>query len=718
LSREDKNQRTAARLLIAVFVLFSLVVLAFPNLSFGQGVAALQSGSPSSSPTGSGSPSASPSGSGTASPLPTGPAIQFLNPSGHSSVVSTKDDGTDTTYHLVAAARAVPTNPVVEFKIKEGTGPETTIGIGTRVGLTDTFHFNWAAGTLADGDYTVIAIMYNGALEVARDEQEVTVNNEDTVIPPPPDPQAESVEIVSPSNGSLAGFFQPIGETVAHTIIDVTSSDDTGFPSLSSGTETVLPFYSKTPPGTEPEWIACGDGSGGEAEGTTAVRCTLEEGDGPASVTALAVVAEPLAPVVSGSGDAHRVFSYTQVPTSIGLAPVNQTGKVPNECSDSVVATMLDQNGRKIAGLNTDVHAKGPSDNLFFDTLNNSANQPPDKAHSGPEPGWDCDAGEEAGEQGQHEFPPGNPDTKHVESLDGSDDEGQFTFQLRSTAAGQTDFAVIADEDDDDEWCVAEVSAEGTITWTATASPSPTPSGSSSPSSSPSGSPSSSASSSASPSGSPPDQGPQELGPEKQVCPRATGSPTPTGTANRSISLTASKSKIKPGAPVVLSGNIDASSAQCADNELVEIRRRIHGTDVFEDFRTTATDDDGDYQLTTRPTRGADYQATAPEAGSCDEAVSAAVPVLVKVKVTIKVVDGRNGPKVTGKVSPNHRRTKVTLQRKKGGGWKKVARDTLNRRSRYLFTDINKSGRYRVVWPQQHEDHVKGVSRGKRVRAT
>src|SRR5687767_15927541 len=65
--------------------------------------------------------------------------------------------------------------------------------------------------------------------------------------------------------------------------------------------------------------------------------------------------------------------------------------------------SVLDQNNKKIAGINTDVHAKGPNDALLFDTANNDESQPPDKAHAAPEAGWDCDAGEEAGEQGQHE---------------------------------------------------------------------------------------------------------------------------------------------------------------------------------------------------------------------------------------------------------------------------------------------------------------------------
>lgn len=722
----SKSQKNAARLILGLLTIFGLVVMAMPGISLGQVPVVQQTtSSPSSSPSGSSSSSpsqsasGSPSASGTATPAPTGPAIQFLNPSSHSLVVSTKSDGTNTTYHLVAAARSVPSNPLVEFKYQEGDSNEVTIGIASRVGTTDTFELNWAAGGLDDGTYTLKAILYNGAVELSRDEEEVTINNSDDI----DDPQAETVEILSPTNGSSAGFFDPLGEPLNHTVIDVTSSDDAGLPSGSSGTDAVTVYYTKTPIGTEPEWIECGSGAGEDEGETTSIRCTLEEGDTPLSVTALAAVANPVLPLIGGSGDAHRVFPYAQVPTTITAVPLNQSGKPANACADPIVATVLDQNNKKIAGINTDVHAKGPNDGTLFDTANNSENQPPDKAHSSPEAGWDCDAGEEAGEQGQHEYPPGNPDTKHIESIDGTSDEaGQFTFQLYATAGGTTDYAVFADTDDDDQWCAAEESVEGSVSWTATASPSPSASASSSPSSSPS------SSSSGSPSAQPTttaDPGPTELGPDIQSCPTPTSSPTSTaGPGNRSISLVASKSKVAQRRPVTLSGQVQSETANCENNEVVEIQRRIHGSSTFKEFKTTATDDSGNYTVTTKPARGADYQAIAPEQGSCDEATSSTASVQVRPKVTITPSkfspDRGERVRIVGKVTPNHKKDKVLLQRRKGGKWVKVARDTLSARSRYRFIQTVSwdSRKFRVVFPKQDADHIRGKSKAITLRAT
>jgi hypothetical protein len=633
--------------------------------------------------------------------------------------VSSKDDGTNTTYHLVAAARAVPANPLVEFKYQAGSAAETSIGIATRVGTTDTFHLQWSPGSLADGTVTLKVVMYNGTIELARDEEEVTINNEDSL----DDPQAEALEIVSPPVGTLAGFFLPAGATEAHTIIDVTSSDDAGLPSTSAGTDAVVVYYTKTPVGTEPEWVECGDG-GGEDEGTTSIRCTLAEGDSYTQVTGLAAVANPLAPVLSGSGDAHRVFPYLQAPTTINLAPQTQTGKAVNTCADVITATVLDQNGKKIAGVNTDVHAKGPSDNVFFDTANNDENQPPDKAHSAPEPGWDCAGDAEAGEQGQHEYPPGNPDTKHIESVAGTTDEaGTFTFQVYSQNPGETNYAVFTDTDDDDQWCAQEKSSRGQVTWVATASPSPSASSSSSPSSSPSSS-SSSSPSSAPTSGSTASPIPTTLEPDLAVCPGGSASPSSSPGTSRSVNLSSSRSKVVAGTNVTLSGQIQASSQACEDNEVVEIQRRIHGTSEFKDYKTTASDAQGNFDVNALVTKNADYQAVAPGSGSCTDANSSSVAVLAKVKVTRRAIpaspDRGDNVTIKGRVLPKHVGDKVTLQRKKGTRWVKVATTELKRRSVYRFVvEVDWARRtFRVRWPSQDADHSTGKSRKVVVRAS
>lgn len=745
----SQNQATVARFSLALFVLFALVVAAAPGISLGGSAAnALQTTSAtpsrSASPTRAATASASAtagatsSPSGTASPAPTGPAIQFLNPSGYSSssIVSTKDDGTNTTYHLVAVGRQVPDNVLVEFKYQQGSANEQTIGVATRVGTTDTFDMQWNAGALADGSYTLKVIMYAGSIELARDERNVSVNNADTNIPPT-DASAETVEIVSPTNGSEAGFFQPAGQATPHTMISVTSSAQIPPPSTSTGTAIVRVFYTVTPPGIEPVWTQCGN----ETRAATGndIKCTLvAPNTSPAAVTGLAAVPETSTALIPGSGDAHRVFPYIQVPSSITLSPASQPGKPSAACSDIITATALDQNGRKIVSLNLDVHAKGPSDNLLFDDSgdNSSAHQPPDKAHTQPEATRNCEGtGAGTGNQGQHELSPGNPDIKHIETAAaGTGDLGEFKFQLFSPDMGNTQIAVFADVDNDDQWCADEESSEGSIGWGPSASPSAsaTASASASASPTPSRSPSASPSgaSTARPTGSAtaaPSPEPTTLGPELANCPGGTASPSGTGTptgGQRTITLTSSKRKVPVGRTVTLSGQIDSTSSTCEDNEVVEIRRRIHGTDQFKDFKTTATDAQGNYDTTARVNKSADYQAVTPAAGGCEEAASTTRSVQAKVAISGNYSDltPNRGSDITikGAVKPNHRGTRVVLQFKKGTGWKRLDADKLNRRSRYSFTvEVKWAKRtFRVVWPSQDDDHAKGTSRRKTVRAT
>ena len=731
MTRSERSQRSAARAAIALFTLFALVVLAFPGASFGEAAYVDQTSTPtpSRSPSQTGSPSARPSGSGSPSASPSGTAvpqpIQFLNPSSHSRVVSNKNDGTNATYHLVAVLREPPPSPIVEFKYQQGTGNEVSIGLAARVGSTDTFELEWNLGALTDGSYTLKAVLYVGGAEIGRDEVTATVNNADSLT----DPTAETVEIVGPRNGQPAGFYQPPAARVAHTVVDATASAASAPPSTSAGTAMINVLFTKTPVGLEPVWVACGSASRA-ATGPTSIRCTLREGDRPAEVTALAAVANsPAAQLVAGSGDAHRVFPYTQVPTVINLEPREQSNKPAAACADAVTATVLDQNGAKIAGVNTDVHAKGPTDNLLFDDTgnNSSAHQPPDKAHTQPENTRDCEGSGQSGTQGQHEFAPGNPDLKHIETTAvGTNEAGQFRFQLFSPDQGTTDFAVWADTDDDDLWCTEETAARGSVQWSQSASPAPTASGSpsGSPSSSPSGSPSGSArpTGSARPSGTPSGTArpePTTLEPDTRSCPPVGGSPTPTQTAgaNRSVTLTASRRSVAYGGAVSLRGRIQSDNTACEDNEVVEIRRRIHGTETFRDFRTTASDAGGDFSVRTKPAKSADYQAVLPPEGACDEAASSATTVMAKVRVTSASSSARasSGDDVTisGKVSPNHRGSKVVLQRKKGARWVKVARDGLNRRSRYSFSvevDWDGKRRFRVRWASQDDDHAAGTS--------
>lgn len=393
----------------------------------------------------------------------TTPTIEFLNPSGHSNVLSDKQDA-DTAYHLVAWASSVPAGAVVEFEIQGASGPAMSIGSAARAGASDTFELLWSIpDALAEGAYTLRAILYgdtgSGFQEVDRAEQQVVVNHSDSVI----DPAAETVEMPYPANGGELGLYAPVGGP-HNAVLSVTPS---------AGARFVEAFYTLSAPGSQPQWVACARETVSAA--SDGLRCTLAGGVTPASITAVAVAVNdtpallPFDPMFTDSGDAHRVTPYDQVPSSLTLAPATQRVEAGSDgtfaCSADIVATVRDQRGRLIAGVNVDAHAEGPDDQLAFDTPETGAsNQAPNDNHAASEPAWDCETGRFGAPQGEHNQPVA-PDTKHTESVAGTDDAGQFSFRLHSAAAGATQVTVWADDDGDDRRCASEASGATSIGW-------------------------------------------------------------------------------------------------------------------------------------------------------------------------------------------------------------------------------------------------------------
>lgn len=672
----------------------------------------------------------------------TGPAIKIINPDENTSaIISNKNDGTDAAYHLAAWVASVPSNAQVEFKwdpdadgAQEVSIACTETGNFARFVSPDTFECHWnLAGVEADTG-TVRAILYSGTTAVSTDEEPGEV-----------DTSGETVEILYPAMGGVMGFYTRQGGATSG-MIDYRSSADSDpadpDPDEDNGTTDVVAYYSTARPGQEPAWIQCG------AEETTpgsqdSVRCDLTDDDGDTTaneddsaseVTAVAVVPNdttpgqvpdapagtppPLGPtVLVGAADAHRTFGYEQDPTTVTLDPQTQQ-KNPGQCSDVIKATVLDQatSPRRIVGANVDVHATGPTDSLAFDDSgDNSSEHKAPEGHP-EEAARDCEDTEPpvatGGTQGDHEVI-GPGDIKHIESADDSDDafggtdeNGQFKFQLFSPDAGATQIRAWADEDFNDQYCSAEASGVASIGWGSAA---PSPVGTSA---------------------------------EQTSCPRpgSTTSPTatptstatasPTGTAtstgpttSRTITLASDKNKIPAGRQFTLSGNLLSSDSSCADsNEFIQIQRRIHGTTQYENLFATAPNDQGRFSVTTRGRKSADYIAVAPAHDNCQQATSGEVTVLVKVIVQILPSDKTPAKgdriRIKSSVRPQHDGTKLLLQRKKGRRWVTIDRTTLNKRSIGNFTvraSFN-SRTFRTKWKSQHADHETGTSKAVRIR--
>ncbi len=698
----------------------------------------------------------------TASPTPSGPRIELLNPDVTTSdEISSKNDnsggGTGTTYHLVAWVTQVPQNALVEFQF-QATGSnradvipcaETTGGVARFVS-PDTFEcdfnvttaFPEAGGATAPGgdapaNGTIRAILFGQNAqgqnaELSRDEEPVAINNQDRPAATPPDfrieNQGNTVEISYPVNGGQVGFFTPPGTNVAAGAIDVFASQ---------GTRNVRVFFSRSAPGTEPAFQSCGRRAVADNEPRpVVVRCTLPAGVGSSAVTAIAASAEDFNEDPVGTqqettnvdaADAHRAFGYEQDPTSVFITP--QTQRVDanpqgqfTACAPLMTARVFDQQTqqRPVVGVNVDVSAEGPTDALSFDDDDAAGNstsrsQAPDQGGHSTESAANCEATGTpgaSGSQGEHERA-GQGDRKHIESqAEGTNRLGEFTFRLFSPNTGATQITAWADEDGNDVYCSEEAAGIASIGWGQDA---PSPTG---------------------------------VSPEQTTCPRPTpgqtGSPTVTATATatstttatptgtntttggattgRTVTLAADKNEMPAGRTVTFSGQVLSNDRTCTDNEFVQIRRRILGTTSFRDLFATRTDSQGGFRIETRARKSADYIAVVTQQNNCQQDTSDEVTVLVKVLIQIlpsdKNPDRGDTIRFKSSVRPEHDRTTLLLQRKKGRRWVTVDRDKLNKDSIGNFTVRANFGSrtFRTKWKSQDAEHESNTSREVTIR--
>jgi hypothetical protein len=395
------------------------------------------------------------------------PTIEFLNPSGYSTPPPTISDiqDSDGNVHLVAWAREVPSQALVEFEIQP-TGGNAATFTAERVGADTWEAFVPLAASYTDGAYTLRARLYRGipgdADEV--DNAEMTVEIDQSNLPPP---TGETVELAYPDNGDPLGVFVPKGKRPA-AVFDYAASVDT---------ERVRAFYTLTDPGAAPVWEeSCGDAVPDD-QGFGQVRCTLKEGHSALDVTAVAIVsnrtaapADPSA-ALDDTGDAHRVLPYLQQPSELQITSGNTTATLAT--CHILTAIVKDQLDRPVATANVDVHADGPEDQLHFSSsgTNTDPFQAPDTGHVSKENAKRCDNNANSGLQGDHNSP-GRDDAKHIESTTGTSNSGQFRFALRSDFAGGTFITAWADVDDDDNPDLNEATGGTQLGW---GSPPPPP---------------------------------------------------------------------------------------------------------------------------------------------------------------------------------------------------------------------------------------------------
>ncbi|MGH2747192.1 MAG: S8 family serine peptidase [Actinomycetota bacterium] len=164
--------------------------------------------------------------------------------------------------------------------------------------------------------------------------------------------------------------------------------------------------------------------------------------------------------------------------------------------------------------------------------------------------------------------------------------------------------------------------------------------------------------------------------------------------------ITSSRPVIAYSRGFELSGAVDHDPA-CTDPLEIGISRRIHGNDTYKEIATTPVTSDGTWDLRVAARRNASYIARVRDTRECEGQASAPTDVGVRVKVKAKAPRSCDGGEVVrGRVRPDHKGTKVILQRRKGKGWRQVDSDVLNKKSRFALK-ARRCGLHRVVWRAQ-----------------
>lgn len=545
------------------------------------------------------------------------PSIQFLSPSSVEGEVPTLTDeatAVNAAYRLSAWTANAPSGAIVEFELVPGdsfTQP-MTIGVGRAV-LPDTFEYDWdiAEGPtgVLEGAHTLKATLY----DAAGDELAATTQAVNILHGSSGQTNGEaSIDFTYPVSGGPLGYYTA-SNGVTNSMFDGVKLDQAA---------SVKAYYTTTQPGSLPEWRVCNTG-----ELTLffddGVRCNypkdkqdtdVDEGVDVSQVTAVALTLAR----EDGSADIARVVPYLQVPSSLtqsilgrsdssGGPSTSKTGVLRKEkdertgffpCSDWIRVAPTDQVGRKIAAVNLDAHAQGPSDQLKFNNsylssvIGNPPLLPPSDGHSAPEKAANCRSDNDTiGQQGEHGIA-GQPDRKHVETRTGTNDAGQFDFALATDQPGIAQVTIWVDQKDDDRFCRGEEGASTSIgfAWGVAEQPA------------------------------------QSESPADCVSAQPSPDPTivepPVFDGSRTARIQPAKVQVVSGRRVGILGGITAVEEACEVGQALRLRAKRPSAARFRTIAGGTTDATGTHTFRVLVERTKVYKVVAPAAGECVRARS------------------------------------------------------------------------------------------------
>lgn len=206
-----------------------------------------------------------------------------------------------------------------------------------------------------------------------------------------------------------------------------------------------------------------------------------------------------------------------------------------------------------------------------------------------------------------------------------------------------------------------------------------------------------------------------------------TAPPSSPSTFGRTVTLETQKPRVGYNGNVTLGGTVETDEEgpeSCVEFvEVTILRDVLGGADEFETFATVQTDANGAYSHSFKADVSANYVAQVDEVLACAAATSEAVPVLVKVKVALKLSKNRvrKGGRVRFTIRtapcPDTAGDKVLLFRAIDGKFGKTGKKRTNDSCRTrLSRRIRSDSVFQARWPKQAEEFLAGKSRPKVVR--
>lgn len=153
------------------------------------------------------------------------------------------------------------------------------------------------------------------------------------------------------------------------------------------------------------------------------------------------------------------------------------------------------------------------------------------------------------------------------------------------------------------------------------------------------------------------------------------------------------------------------------------LRDVIGGSSDFEQVAVEQTGQDGVFSVNMESDRSANYVAQVDATATCSDALSTPAPVLVRVKVSLKISDQkvRRGERVRLKLRtapcPETARDKVLLFRAIEGKYGKTGKKRSNGQCRAAFSRrVWNHAVFQGRWPKQTPEFIVGKTRPKAVR--